>query len=377
MPTHKPFVDFYTQHGVTPTRQDIGDIASHFQRREALHRQLGIPTALLKGSSIIEFGPGSGHNAVFWGALGPSRYVLVDATPTSLLGTRELLANHCPNTPADVVESDILSFHTDEKFDLVVCEGVIPTQLDPSSFLRHVASFAKPGGIVVTTCMDPIGVLPEVLRRIAAACITPPEMPFQDKVAFLVELFSPDLGYLPAMSRRPDDWVIDQILHPWSGPLFSVEQAIRALDGAFETLSSSPRFVTDWRWYKSIRQQDFGFNSDALACFWQNAHNLLDYRFVVPPRAHAINQLLESICSEIYQKHRASQSAGRDFSVSELQPCLERLISALDGCHESTREAVGDYSSWLNRGGRGERGAFPELWGRGQQYVSFVRNGRW
>lgn len=66
MTTKRPFIDFYSSIGLTPTRQDVSDMKKHFQRREALHRQLGIPPRLIKNASLVEFGPGSGHNAIFW-----------------------------------------------------------------------------------------------------------------------------------------------------------------------------------------------------------------------------------------------------------------------------------------------------------------------
>ena len=57
------FVDFYSQHNISPVSQNIEDIELHFQRRSALFSSLGLPALLVKDSEILEFGPGSGHNA--------------------------------------------------------------------------------------------------------------------------------------------------------------------------------------------------------------------------------------------------------------------------------------------------------------------------
>jgi len=59
------FVDFYTEHNVSPVSQDISDLRKHFQRRNVLLRSLGIPSALVRDTTILEFGPGSGHNATY------------------------------------------------------------------------------------------------------------------------------------------------------------------------------------------------------------------------------------------------------------------------------------------------------------------------
>mgnify|MGYP006176012067 CR=1 FL=1 len=48
------------------------------RRRDSLYRVLGLPPSFVRGRSVIEFGPGSGHNALFTASLAPARYVLVD-----------------------------------------------------------------------------------------------------------------------------------------------------------------------------------------------------------------------------------------------------------------------------------------------------------
>jgi len=83
------FVTFYSDHKVSPVAQDITDLEKHFQRRDSLFRSLGIPPFLVNGLSVIEFGPGSGHNAVFTASLSPSKYVLVDGNTLGLTQTKE------------------------------------------------------------------------------------------------------------------------------------------------------------------------------------------------------------------------------------------------------------------------------------------------
>ncbi len=209
----RAFVDYYTSKGIIPTRQDISNLDTHFRRRETLYRHLGIPKSLLRRASVIEFGPGSGHNALFPASCRPGRYVLVDATPASLESTRGQLSGSYGRDHIQVVESEILAFRTAEKFDLVLCEGVIPTQKDPVAFLKHVASFAGPGGLVVITSMDPIAVFAEILRRYLTKLMTADITDFQLQIKALVKFFDQDLRTLTGMSRRFEDWVVD-ILGP-------------------------------------------------------------------------------------------------------------------------------------------------------------------
>jgi ubiquinone/menaquinone biosynthesis C-methylase UbiE len=370
----RPFVDFYTERKVIPTRQDVSDLARHFCRREALYRHLGIPKVLLTGASVIEFGPGSGHNALFTASARPGRYVLVDATPASLEATRSQFATGYAGQDIQVVESDILTFRTDERFDLVLCEGVIPTQNDPAHFLRHIASFARPGGLVVMTCMDAISVLPEILRRYLARKEIHGIENFDRQVEVLVKFFQEDLTSLVGMSRHHEDWVVDQMLHPWSGPLFSVQDALGAIGESYEFYGASPQFMTDWRWHKSIQERPFGFNHVAEQAYFSCAHNFLDHRYVNPPREAGLNRALSDVCAQIYAREFAAEKQQRDYSDAELGSDLQQLLTALHGCHPVTREALTDFLQYLESGDPRELKSFRQLWGRGQQYLSFIRN---
>jgi len=80
----RPFIDFYRRHGISPVSQNISNLKKHLERRKALYRHLGIPPTLVKDRTVIEFGPGNGHNAIYTTSLNPSRYVLVDGNPTGL-----------------------------------------------------------------------------------------------------------------------------------------------------------------------------------------------------------------------------------------------------------------------------------------------------
>jgi hypothetical protein len=104
------------------------------------------------------------------------------------------------------------------------------------------------------------------------------------------------------------------------------------LDGRFDLLGCSPRFLVDWRWYKQS-PSGLGWVTEA---YWTQAHNLYDYRVVEPARAPAANQRLSSRCQQARDALRAYEATGQD------DP---RLSQRLD----------------------------PGWFGRGQQYLSFVK----
>jgi SAM-dependent methyltransferase len=369
-----PFVDFYSAHGIIPTRQDISDLRRHVERRCSLYCQLGLPPGAFRDASVLEFGPGSGHNAVVTRLLGPRRYVLVDGNPPSLKSTNKLLKQHCPALKFALRHSSIANYRSREKFDIVLCEAVIPTQKNPSAFLRHVAGFVRPGGVLVITCMDAISLLPEMLRRWLAWDLVKDCPAFDARVARLADFFRTDLAALPGMSRRPEDWVIDQILHPWAGPLFSIPEAVAALGDSAMILGSSPRFLIDWRWYKNIFGRQCGDNSFAVNAYYELGLNLLDCRVRLPQSAHGVVKRVEALSQEIYERIFARERGTARFSSRPLLALVKPLANALRTYSPVTHRSVKSFISYLQSDRSDEKRlrAFRKWWGRGQQYLSFV-----
>ncbi len=318
-------LDFYQQHGISPVKQDISDLPAHFARREALYRSLGLPPMAVCGVSVLEIGPGSGENALYTLSLGPGRYVALEPNPVGAELARRRLG-------IEVLETRIEDYHG-EAFDLVLCEGLLGLcGTDPHVLLEAVARHVAPGGVLVITCIDAISDHAEVLRRAMAQQMIDRSAPLADQVAMLRPVFAPHLATLKGMTRSVDDWIIDNLLNPASiGPTFSIPEACEALDGRLDVLGCSPRFLMDWRWYK---ESEHG-NQWAIDAYWEQAHNLFDYRRIDPPRLAAWN---------------------RDFMAW----CL------------SVRERVRQYE--IGETVFGITAHFDPAWfGRGQQYLSFVR----
>jgi len=377
MPRTKiPFVDFYSRHGIIPTRQDISDFRQHLDRRESLYRHLGLPPGFFRGSSVLEFGPGSGHNAIVTGLLEPSRYLLVDGNPPSLKSTREQLSKHCPKLKFQLKETSIAAFRTKDRFDLVLAEALVPTQNDPSSFLRHVASFVKPSGVLVFTTMDAISLLPELLRRWIAWQLTHNIVNIQDKVSLLGEFFAKDIKALPGMSRPPEDWILDQILHPWSGPLFSIPEAVTALGKSWALLGCSPRFLSDWRWYKTIHGEETNENSFAIRSYYQHAHNLIDHRHIAPALPERQNRELEKISNQVYLLTFRQEHIGRSTPRGLFASKVTAISNLLESVLPETATALAQFAEACQHKDlfNTDFGEFVSLWGRGQQYLSFVKH---
>jgi ubiquinone/menaquinone biosynthesis C-methylase UbiE len=374
----RPFIAFYRKHQISPVAQDISDLEKHFQRRSALYRHLGLVPSLLRGKALAEFGPGSGHNAVFTASLEPRRYVLIDANPTGLTRAEQLLASHTPKTTElQFVESLMEEYATDERFDAVFCEGAIPHQNDPPYMLRCIARFVAPGGVLVTTCEDNVSVLSEMFRRLLGALLIKPDASIEDNLIPLRPVFEPHLRNLVARSRPVDDWIVDSVLHPFTGRLLSIEDAIGAVGQEFDVHGCSPKFFTDWTWYKSIHSNKTYFNDMAVHQYLENVHNLLDYRYCFPPRPIEENKALIEQCDAAVGLSRSYEFDKNRDTLPKLVEASHRLSGLVRSFSPDTADGIDDFGTgldaYLKTGVIPPLEKFGRFWGRGQQYLSLIR----
>ncbi|ADU62973.1 MAG: class I SAM-dependent methyltransferase [Pseudodesulfovibrio sp.] len=374
----RPFLDYYQENSISPVSQDISNLQAHFARREALYRHLGIIPSFLRGLTILEFGPGSGHNALYTASLSPKRYVLVDGNPTGLEETRKNL--QAAKTDVVVVESLIESFSTDERFDMVMCEGVLPWQKDPESMLRKVAEFVAPGGLLVVSCNNEISALSESLRRLQARLIIDKSLPLLDQAEQLKPVFRQDLESLNGMSRPHQDWILDQILQPFIGRCLTLENTIAALDDDYNTYCTSPHFLLDWAWYKEVPLRRMPANEFAISTIRRNNHNFLDYRVQLDPREEEGNILLDTLARQITEDGLLFETTGETTYLKSVRAKLSELVVQARTFSPVTAESLDNFcqglGAWLDTGSFPELTAFKPLFGRGQQYISLIRKDR-
>ena len=368
------FVTFYSNHNVSPVSQDITNLEKHFQRRDSLFRSLGIPPSLVKGSSVVEFGPGSGHNAIFTASLSPSSYFLVDGNTLGLTQTKEKL-DQLNFKDYRIINSLFLDYASDEKFNLVWAENCIPHQSDPLLILRHLSSFTQLSGIFVATTASPISYLSETIRRLLFnICITT-QVSLQASLDLLRPYLASHLINLKGMSRPVDDWIIDNILQPLEKrKLLTIPEVVRALYNDFDFYASSPQFVTDWRWYKEILGEDREFNNNAVDAYYRSNINLIDYRYSFDVQSVNFGQDLEDLCAETWSLMAQIQQ-GDSKKWQSFFDQLSKISTMIEKISPNTASSIVEASQYLQDGAPldQELNAFPKWWGRGTQYVSLIR----
>jgi len=368
----KPFIDFYGQIGFAPTGQEGGNSLKHSRNRTNLYRSLGLHQSIFSGARVLEIGPGSGENAIDLLSRGISSLKLLDAVPEVLNTFKERINSDIPIS-YEVNDASIpgsLSLLNTECFDLVICEGVIPFQLVPKDFLQNISASVAPGGILLITTADGISSLSEVLRRILAfSIIIRNQATFQD----LEKFFSKDFESLKGMTRTSSNWLLDSIVNPWIGNLFSIEDALSALSEDFRPYSMSPNLHLDINWYKNIldnqKQKEAWIQSYKTTC-----QLLIDYR--VDTRFFAVesqNSLLLELCAEIFTEMQEFFISGSLASISKVCNLVSTIIEKCSQLDAATLLALSGFVKFFESYDETSLVNFKPFWGRGQQYLCFER----
>jgi len=378
----KSMLSFYRDHSVAPVRQEITDMDAHFARRRVLYQQLGIPPGAFTGRRVLEIGPGTGQNSLFVAAQKPSQLVLVEPNAA---GRKEIGASFEP-FPAwreilSIYDLPIEQFQDAQQFDIVLCEGLIGASGHPDlkALILSIADHVRVGGMLVLTCTEYVGYLSEMLRRLLGYEISGHLKDVNQRVALMLPIFSRHLQSLHGMSRRFDDWIIDNLINPASvGRLVSFDACLSYLGDRFDVLSSSPRFISDWTWYKKGAIDNDYFNRTALECYWRNLHNFMDYRYVYPQRLEAENQILLAYCEDIHHQIGEYERT-RDSSVRQrIVVNLHTLQNELSGNMPAVSAALTELIEWFSATAIDVEAvkhskAFGKWFGRGQTYISLVR----
>lgn len=282
---------YYKKHGISPVRYaEVG----HAERMESLLRQLKVLPAYFAGRSVLEVAAGSGQTAQYIASLNPSQLTLVEPNPTGYADIISL------NITDDHWNATLEDFNTIESFDVVVCQNWLGSSAHERGLLKKLCGLVSHGGILLITCMSETGMKANGLRREIAERLLVPGAPFDEQVAILVAAFGPHLATMKDMTRSHEDWVKDNMLNPaWAGIGLTLPMLINDIGGEFDILGTSPDFIEDWRWFKSLTGER-GYNAHALAQIAAKDRWFLDYRIYserdVSASIHALReayQLLE------------------------------------------------------------------------------------
>lgn len=110
---------------------------------------------VIQGKTVIDFGCGTGRQAVEMAVKGAGRVIGLDLQANSLLAARELAKQQ------SVMAHCTFATTTDELADVIISKDAFEHFADPPAILRSMRSLLKPGGFVLAafgpTWMHPYG----------------------------------------------------------------------------------------------------------------------------------------------------------------------------------------------------------------------------
>jgi len=368
----QPFLDFYKKYEIIPTNLNIDSQSEFFAQRDRLFKSLGVPPILLRGKNFFELGPGTGQKAAHLLSMHPMTYVAVENNPMSLEATQAAIENSKYPGNAEVKDQDFLNYESSSQFDLVLAELVLSTQSNPNKFLKKLLEITIEQGILVFTCCDPISILSETLRKAITLNEDLVDDDLKSSSIRIASFFKQDLDHLKGMNRVRTDWAIDQLINPWIGPLLSIPDAIEFVGSGAVFHGSSPRFIDDYRWYKNPEISVTSINENAIQNYWEKCHNFLDSRLPSSTQDVHLNRVLYTICGDLYSEvFKNSWSKDSHSEVLKLSLKLRDHICDLGKNINYSLDAFIDY--WQS-GNVTSLAEFRPLWGRGTQYVSFIKS---
>ncbi|MFY7962610.1 MAG: class I SAM-dependent methyltransferase [Elsteraceae bacterium] len=375
-------LDYYKEHGISPVRYDLSDLDAHLDRRDFLYRSLGLPPAAFKGVAVLEVAAGSGQNSLYVASLGPALYDLVEPNPT---GVRDIQAAYAgfdrPHTTPNLIVEQFETFRAQRSYDIVLCENWLGSPPNELALLGKLAKLVTPGGVLVVTLVPHTGLAANVARYAMAQRLLDQkgEIGFQAQTEYLVSVFGKHLSTMSSMTRSHHDWVRDMLQNRVFLPVvLPLEEVIDSIGPDMESLSFSPRFSADWRWFKAGVGPARRLNDVALSSYRANLHNFMDWRVVSPARDPGENQRIDAKCRELHSAVSAWYGARSEAGGSAIERALAALVDALAPTDPAISAAYAEaLAAWRRPTLDGDEvrdlPKFGALFGRELVYGSFTR----
>ena len=392
------FLQFYRENKISPVSQDIKDLNLHYNRRIGLYRSLGLSSTFFKDRDVLEVAPGSGYNSIVTATFGMKSYDLIEPNLTGFDMMVRLFEEYQVRRPETLFFNVRLEdFSAEKKYDIVLCEGLIPGLVQGDIFLEELQSRVKSGGILVITGVDAISSFFETLRRYLSRILISRsdfgcfqiEKDAKQAVMMLSECFQSHLHSLKGMSRPVEDWVYDNLLNPASASLaakneFSIERCLKILGDRYYFLGSSPVFMNNWNWYKDLPSNPHDYNEPFVNSYKSLRHNLLNYQETSQSHDYEGSEEMYRCCKAFALKvemreplspgnftscgiqtdlssiRKVKELAGK-YGLRQSATAIHEFIDLFDGDKIPTSQIISDMRE------------FRVAFGRGQQYISLVK----
>ena len=380
----KPYLSYYGARTIIPVDQSDVDVSLRLARRLYLHQRLGLAPDQLRGLDIVEFGPGTGDNAIVLSNLGARHITLVDGNLASIEAIKNRLDAGLFRCPVTLVHADFTQSNHIGCFDVVVAEGCIPFQRLPGQVFEKLANYIRPGGFGIFTSVSKSGLISELLRRFFVREVLGEKFSPENAENF-VSIFSHHLSTLNTVTRNPKDWINDAIFHPWfenGAECFDPVDLISLTGVDFFHASCHPRPLDPGLFYKAVNTDPIGVYLEELKrAIIRSEISCIDHtltKFINDEMSFAFYSNINDVFDCFRRYELEPNSARKKGLMSALtglsQTCEECQLDLARGAINEVLSAVTHTSASDKFSAILEFRYVPKFWGRCQYYHLIRRN---
>ena len=377
------FLEHYIKNQITPVKQDINDLNTHFSRRISLYKTLGVPPISFKNKKVLEIGPGGGYNPLVTQSFQLEQYDLLEANQYAIENINSIFKEYdVDSSNINIIHSMLEDFQTDEKYDIIMCEGMIPGLDNKPEVLTKLDKLLSKNGILIVTCADEVSYLFEILRHYIGSFLVNENDTFDEKLDIFESAFNPHLETLKGMSRFKRDWCADNLLGEMHFNYdFSIKEAIKFFKDNYTFYNSSPNIFYDFRWYKSIPVDISEQNEYFIDNFDKIKHNFLYHKTIYKERDISSNNELELLCKELFKNIQYSVVDKKDTNNNIIE-ILENILINIEDLNSEDDTLSSSFKEIIELIKNKDftidsiSCAYPhfkEAFGRGQSYVSLIK----
>ena len=212
---------------------------------EIFFHQLKLAPSMFAGKRSLEFGCGAGTLGVVlnsWGCSG----VGVDFNPIDIERAKQTSVNLGFDKSFEYVCENILEYHSDELFDFVICDGVMPHVGDVPKLINNLKTHVKKGGFVVIGTLELLGNIQRLLHSRIVKLVSNSNS-FEETKKIALRLFDEHLQECMKWGFRDiDNIIVDYIENQHSYGIDSLTLLESFLSDSFRLHTSypyQPRFV--------------------------------------------------------------------------------------------------------------------------------------
>ncbi|MDC3185834.1 class I SAM-dependent methyltransferase [bacterium] len=375
MSTQKSFIDFYNKNHLIPVKQNLKSKVEHLSKRDFLYSSVGLSSLTLKNASILEFGPGTGQNAINWLNYNPSSITLVDGADAAIEEiTKNFSEVEVPkNIDLSLIKSEFTEFKSKKKYDIIWAEGCIPHQSDIDNIINSMLNHLSIDGIFTCSTISGLAHLSETIRRVSASIVLNKLHPEIDDLDFLVNIYKNDLRALSNSTRFVEDWVLDVIIQPLhTTSLCSIPDVLEISKNTHIPYHTYPKLSDSVCWYKDFNPHKYV--EEVIEQYYRNCMHFISNN--APSGSNLISDGIEAEQLGNKSWEYASQYQTGEIDLKSFVEVLKDLGKLYKSYEYSVyMPELFDVAKWLENGCpvKSGKSILTDFWGKCTQFVSLKR----